>query len=154
MNRIAIIFAALACVASPAFAGCESQTATLNDSTVVFQCPEEQFVDQSTDAPAPANVSVVEKAPDPAAAMPPPAPSAESASVNEVDARTVATKSSGTKPQKVRQASTRTGKKATRPAKSKKVKIASRKSTSQKAARTIHLEKPSVGTRIKQFFGM
>ena len=61
----------MCCLPGSAFAACESQTDKLKTGTVAFMCPaEEAAQSQPAEPSAPANVSVVEKAPEPIPAMP------------------------------------------------------------------------------------
>ena len=155
VNRTGLIIFAVFCLPGSAFAACESQTDKLKSGTVAFMCPADEVAqDQPIQPSASANVSVVKKAPEPIPAMPAAPLAVEDPAVEAAGVEPAADTSPAAEPVKARSASAKPGKKATRQSKSKKkVKTASRKSTAAKKGRIIHLEKPSLGRRIVQFFG-
>ncbi len=156
MNRTGLILIAVFCLPGSSFAACESQTDKVQSGTVAFMCPADQAVqDQPIQPSAPSNVSVVEKAPEPIPAMPTPTLPEEDSATVETAVEPVADTAPAAEPVKSRSADSKPSKKSKRSAKSKKkAKPVARKSATAKKGRIIHLEKPSVGRRIVQFFGL
>ncbi len=155
MKRIGLIIVAMFCLAGSAFAACESPTDKLKSGTVAFMCPPEPEPQVRVVVPAPqANVSVVEKVPDAIPGLPAPASPAEDLEPEKVGDTAAATPVPAEDPAEVRPASAKPEKKAKSKSKSKKkTRTAAKKPVKPKSGKIIHLEKPSLGRRIVQFFG-
>lgn len=155
MNQTGFTIALLVCLTDSAFAGCESQTKIFGDATVAFMCPADAAAQEGIAAPSEGgNVSVVEKMPvAEAVETEPPLPAMKPAS-ETVDVQAAAAGTPAVKPGKAVSARVKPAKTVARPVKSKKAKSNTRKTATRQKGRIVHIEKPSLGRRIVQFFGM
>lgn len=154
MNRIGFTLSILISMTGGAFAACESRTDTLSAGTVAFMCPADTAPAIDPGHPSESeNVSVVEKIPDADTAVPAMPQVTETPLSKAAEVKTVAARTPADEPAKAVSAPIKPDKKTTRLIKSKKAKPNIRKTAKRKKGRIIHLDKPSLGRRIVQFFG-
>jgi hypothetical protein len=155
MNQTGLTIILLVCLADSAFAGCESQTKIFGDATVAFMCPADAAAQDGAALPSQReNVLVVEKIPAAEAVDTEPSQAAARSVSETVDVQAAAAGTPAVKPGKAVSSRVKPAKTVARPAKSKKAKSNNRKTATRQKSRIIHIEKPSLGRRIAQFFGM
>ncbi len=145
----------LVCWTPGAAADCKSPTDELQSATIVYRCPpSDKPVDAAKVIVEPGNVSVIEKKADPVKlAEPVPAePARPQSKPGPVEVKTVAAKPPQAEALRIKPSSAKPAQAKPRKAAARSTKQKRSKSTAQKQPQIIHLEKPSIGRRIIQFF--
>lgn len=158
MNRTGLFLIALLGLPASANAACDSPTANLKTRTVAFMCPAEAMPQEKAVEPsATGNVSVVKKVVGAVPDLPLPSTPADDLEADAVDETASITPVPAENPIKTNSSAAKPDKKAKSKSKSRsKAKSKSKKSkpkSKAKSGQIIHLEKPSLGRRIIQFFG-